>query len=397
MKVIFLFLEKFHITHVVLAGLVLLVLICCPEQGKASAAITPDQCCSCHLDVCEQSTTKRYVHAPVLENHCAVCHVKGGMPPVAQQAGDEEAHEEIAWFARDCQENNEHWFELPSHLASTTVSLMAKVGGRKVLEQEVALPSFENAERFPPQGGMAEIFDLRVVEVKKGVFLTARIAWKTDRITNAQVLYGEDSLNSRTALDDRWATNHEITVAGLDGGRNYRFVAVSQDINGNKAMSPEMLFSTRAFFDSSRRQGENVPVPVAMKANFYQQQGRVFGHFEADYPVSLRLGSKGQQHLAMAAQESQLSRPQGHLELTDPHSLTITVCVSCHPQAKGVHSHPVGIRPKAGMHIPSDYKIMADGRLSCMSCHQAHASDNEYRLTRASRKDLCLGCHRNFG
>ncbi|MBU0682472.1 MAG: hypothetical protein KKD73_13725 [Proteobacteria bacterium] len=374
-----------------------LTCIIAAAQGDASGTVAPEECCRCHFQVCEERASKRYVHAPILENHCAVCHVKGGMPSVGLGAVQEEANEEIEWFVRDSQEHNEHWFELPSHYAGTKITLMANAGENKVLNQEINLPTLDHAERFSLQQGEITISDLRVVEVKKGVFLSAIIAWKTDRITDAQVFYGEGDLGSSTALDNRWATEHEILVAGLDAGSRYRFVVVSHDIYGNKAMSQEMILSTRDFYSEPVLKPKGQPGQIAMKAHFYQEQGRFFARFATSHPVAVRLGRTGEQTLRVEANGVGTNRPQEHLELTDPYSLTITVCVGCHPQSKGEHSHPVDIRPKAGMHIPPEYRTMADGRLSCMSCHQAHASDNEYRLTRAKRKDLCLGCHRNFG
>lgn len=391
------FFNRFQIPLFVLGGVVVLGLIFSSERGDASGVTTPDQCCRCHQEVCEQSAIKRYVHAPVLENHCAVCHVTGAMAAIDSQVVDEEAQGEIEWFARDSQENNEHWFELPPQLAGTNISLMAKAGRRNVLQQEVELPSLDNAPQFPlPQGG-AKISELRVAEVKKGVFLSARVAWKTDRITDAQIFYGEGRLSSSTALDNRWATGHEIIVTGLEAGRNYTFVAVSYDIYGNKTMSRKMNFSTQDFYSEPVLQSKGGLEQIEMQASFYQGEGRFFARFATSHPVTMRLGRNDAQSLMVKGNGLEANRPEDHLALTDPHSLTITVCVNCHPQSKGVHSHPVGIRPKAGMNIPSDYQMMADGRLSCMSCHQAHASDNEYRLTRAKRKDLCLGCHRNFG
>lgn len=365
------------------------------RPGVEAADVVPtDSCCRCHGAVCADSAGKRYVHAPVLENMCAVCHVKGaGQTKVEEK----ESTAAVEWFVRDNQEDDEHWFELPSTLAGTPLALLATANGGTVLSQEITLPPLEQAEPFPARQGGAAIYDLRVVEVKKGVFLSARIAWKTDTITDAQVFYGEGNLEASTFLDDRWDTEHEITIAGLDAHRRYTFVAVSHDIFGNKAVSPQRVLATDDFYD-------HAPAPPSLqsrdelevRSRFYQDQGRFFARFASSRPVSLRLGRNSHQAaVGSTGQGGQL--PLAHPELTDVYALTITVCVGCHPDAKGPLSHPVDVRPKAGMHIPPEYAIMPDGRLSCMSCHQAHASDHEYRLTRARRKDLCLGCHRNFG
>ncbi len=367
------------------------------EQSEAGDTIMPAQCCRCHGDVCQQSDTKLYVHAPFLENNCAVCHVRGGLSSAEPAVVAEDFPDEVSWFARACQENKEHWFELPSSLAGTTIALLATAGSGKILAQEVALPALDQLPPLPGPPGEGKISDLHLVEVKKGVFVSARIAWKTNRLANAQLFFGKEELSSTTAVDHCWATDHEITLAGLAANREYKFVAVSRDIAGNEVSSPAMTLSTRNFFARAARQPAAAPDNVALQAAFYQQEGRFFAHFAGNQPVTMRLGQSAQQALRTMGDGMAAKTPADHLALTDSRSLTITVCVGCHPQSHGVRSHPVDIAPKAGMVIPPDYQTLADGRLSCMSCHQAHASEHEYRLTRASRKELCLGCHRNFG
>lgn len=391
------FLHRFYTPLLVLGGMLVFGLVFSAQQGGASATISPDQCCRCHLEVCEEAASRPYVHPPVLENQCAVCHVKGNITPAAQAETDPDKGEVIDWFAKDCQEDDEHWFELPASVANSTVALMAKAGGRKILEQEVALPSLDQVESFPLVQGGPEIFDLRVVEVKKGVFLSARIAWRTDRITDAQILYGDGTLKATTAMDSRWSTRHELMVTGLERGKTYQVVAASQDIYGNKTMSLPLLLSTHEFYSAPALPGLGEGQQVDMRASYYQQGDRLFARFATSHPVAMRLGRYDEQGMEVMAEEGDANVPQEHLEMTDPHFLTITACVGCHPQSKGKLSHPVDVRPKSGMYIPPEYHTMADGRLTCMSCHQAHASHNEYRLTRARRKDLCLGCHRNFG
>ena len=381
----------------VVGGLSVMAMLLSFEEGDASGITTPDKCCSCHAEVCQEPAKKRYVHTPVLENHCTVCHVKGGQPAPIKVAQSEKKKDKIDWFARDCEENDEHWFELPTQFASAKVALMAKAGGRKVLRKEVELPSLDSAERFPFLTGDPVISDLRIIEVKRGVFLSATIAWTTDRITDAQVVYGEKDLISSTALDDRWATEHKITITGLAAGKSYSFIAVSTDIYGNKAHSQEMALSTHDFFKKVERPKGKIPPQVNLRTRFFQQEDRLFAKFETDHPVAMRLGLNGGRIEKQIQNEINPEVPMDHLEMTDPYLLTIQVCFGCHPQSQGVHSHPVDIHPKAGMRIPPEYSTMADGRISCMSCHQAHASNNEYRLTRAKRKDLCLGCHRKFG
>lgn len=393
-----LFLKKCIWHPLLLVCFVGLGLLFSSKQGDAVALPTPDQCCRCHTDVCEDVQLKPYAHAPVLEKQCLGCHVKGSSPivNVSWKGSQKASPQEIEWFAREDRENYGHWFELPTHLAGSTVLLMARSADEEVLSENVKVPVLAEVEPLPMSESEEVISGFRVVEVKRGIFLSARLAWKTDRLTDAQVLYGEKELTLTTALDSRLDTDHEILIMGLKPGKEYNVVAASRDVSGNIAMSESIQLSTHDFFSEEAQQRPKVDGKVEMAAQFYQDKGKLFGHFVTNYPLSLRLGHS-EQPLLVGENVGEDGRPLEHLALTDPYSLNITVCLGCHPQTKGVLSHPIDIKPKAGMLIPADYKTIADGRVSCMTCHEPHASNNEYRLTKARRKDLCLGCHRNFG
>jgi predicted CXXCH cytochrome family protein len=63
---------------------------------------------------------------------------------------------------------------------------------------------------------------------------------------------------------------------------------------------------------------------------------------------------------------------------------------------KGSSSHPVNILPKPGMVIPPEYPLLADGRISCMSCHVYHGGNFEHRLVKPDKQSLCKGCHSDY-
>ncbi|PLX50891.1 MAG: hypothetical protein C0613_02335 [Desulfobulbaceae bacterium] len=398
---------KFIFLPLLVGSLCGLLLTGTPHLSLAGPEDDSGQCCTCHSEVCRESAGRLYVHAPVAEKRCVVCHGRSrsseeaGVRPVAYAAGQEDVQEddEIDWFTKDCRERTTHWFKLPGNAAGRSLIFMARANGRKILARQIVLPELAQVEPLPMAEGDPTIFDVRVMEVKRGVFLSARIAWKTDRLTDARLLYGVDELDSSTAVVQHLATRHEITITGLQAKQTYQVVALGRDVLGNEARSAPLLLSTaKAFrepeFSAPHFSGEELEVDTA----YYRHDERLFARFSTNYPVAIRLGRHGNgQPFGKNSDREEKRIPVGHPQLADPYTLAITVCVECHPQAKGVQSHPVDVGPKADMTIPADYSTMPDGRLSCMSCHQAHASDHEYRLTRARRKDLCLGCHRNFG
>lgn len=83
--------------------------------------------------------------------------------------------------------------------------------------------------------------------------------------------------------------------------------------------------------------------------------------------------------------------------MADERFTSLEVCYQCHEKLKGPLSHPVDVLPPSGMSIDRQtYRLLADGRLSCISCHQPHTGAPPYRLARKNQRRLCLGCHADY-
>lgn len=377
---------------VLLASIITLVITGLSEQGNASTPRNPKDCCSCHSDTCNDSQAKRYVHSPVRENNCAKCHVKQVIS--TQNNGTNEPKAEIKWFKKIYDLADEHWFELPGNSDNLILSVQARNKNSQVLEQEIIIPSLAQIDPFPSPQEEAKILDIKVREVKQGVFISANITWHTDRICNGKLMYGQNKIEATSESDPSWSTKHEITITGLERKKNYMVAAVSQDIFGNEVTSPTISFSTHDFFSSPSPVTPEPTGDIGLTPKFFKNNERIFASFTANQPVTMLLGFRNGPGSKAATNTTEL--PNQHLPLTAPYELSITACISCHPGSKGKLSHPVDVKAKKGMTIPDDYTTLADGRLTCMSCHEPHAANNHFRLIRENRKALCLGCHRNF-
>lgn len=367
--------------------------------GLAGGAIGPEQCCACHREVCEDTASKRYVHAPVREKQCALCHIASTGADRMTVAKKEEST--VRWLPGGYpRQEMECWFSIPPALAGKKIILQADGQGKKTLRQEVQLPKFLEAEQLTAVTKPPEITDLTVDEVKQGVFLTARVTWKTDRVTDSAVLYGENEATRKNIVDPWLSKDHEVLLTDLQPRKTYTFSVVSRDIFGNQKVSPAKTFSTHAFFSKPSIEKAKNTEKVTVSGKYFRVDNRFFARFVANQPTSMRLGTLDGT-MPASSKDSGLQSgklPPEHLPLTDPRFLNTGVCLTCHPQAKGVLSHPVDVKPKRGMIIDTrEYKILGDGRLTCMTCHVPHASDNETRLVKNDKKKLCLGCHKNFG
>jgi predicted CXXCH cytochrome family protein len=192
-----------------------------------------------------------------------------------------------------------------------------------------------------------------------------------------------------------YGTEHEVLIADLKPGKTYRFAAASRDLFGNRLVSPPQTFSTRVPFSAPAP--APVPEKVRVAARYFRTADQLLLRFSANQPVGIRLQAFGNPAAAGADGGRKAAvLPEGHPALAAPRFLNLDVCVSCHPGSRGSKSHPVDIFPKKGMHIDANiYRLLENGRISCMSCHVPHAADSEYRLVRAGKKALCLGCHGN--
>lgn len=376
----------------VLASTITLVLFGLSTRGGASSQIKPDECCRCHFDTCNESNTKRFVHSPVRENYCAECHIKQAITLPKKELPANKA--EIKWFSKIYTLADEHWFELPKNSEGRSLSIQVKNKTRQTVSQEITIPSLEDIAPFPVPQENSTISNVKVQEVKQGVFISANITWHTDRICDTKLLYGQNNIQSNTDADSHWTRHHEMTITGLERKKEYILAAASKDIFGNETTSSPITFSTHHFFASPDPTIPEVIAEIEVSNQFFKENQRIFISFAANQQVTMRLGFRGGDTATTGTNTTKL--PGQHLALTDPYELSITRCLTCHPESKGKLSHPVNVQPKKGMTIPDEFPTLSDGRLTCMSCHKAHAANDHYRLIRPNRKDLCLGCHRNF-
>jgi len=89
--------------------------------------------------------------------------------------------------------------------------------------------------------------------------LATTISWATDKPATSQVLFGvTNAYGSTTALDQKLATSHSATLAGLTPSTTYHFKVTSQDGSGNEAASQDQIFTTSSTVSTSTEEGTDV-------------------------------------------------------------------------------------------------------------------------------------------
>ena len=100
---------------------------------------------------------------------------------------------------------------------------------------------------------------ISVINVSNITDLAATISWATDKPATSQVLFGvTNAYGSTTTLDQKLATTHSATLAGLTPGTTYHFKVTSKDSSGNEAASQDQTFTTRSSVSGSTVVGTEV-------------------------------------------------------------------------------------------------------------------------------------------
>lgn len=392
--------------HSWLPAFFLLFFLLLPNNGPFAASNTkeplPTECEKCHNQAIEKEMEKRYIHQPFADRKCLTCHVDAhDSAPVAEQPSPDRARAKIRWLGISPSASTAHTFLLPVKTTREKIVMIdANAPGQSPLRQSLTIPpagtlvKAEN-DQTPPQ-----ITDIKA-NVQQGILLNAAISWQTDEKTNATVQYGIEDSGQTIEEKDRFVTDHEITLPGLQSGSTYQLAITCRDIFGNSATSPLFTFSTAKISPSAAPPAVQ-PMPgsekIAIKSSFSSiNDEHVMLELAANQPVAIAIGIAGEEpaerRVPLEKSDQSADQAREHIPLTDKRVSGMTICATCHKGYNQQKSHPVNILPKGKTKIPPEYPTLPDGRISCMTCHSNHAANIEYRLIKSSRKELCLGCH----
>ncbi|MDH5298203.1 MAG: cytochrome c3 family protein [Desulfobulbaceae bacterium] len=375
--------------------------------GGALAA-DDQECYACHKKMVDEQLRQPYVHKPFLEKRCTFCH--GGerktRPATAAGQGSDSAKggeksSPVKWLGESATPATSHWFLIPAASLDRQLVVESRLGSGPPQRQSFTIPALAFLPPVRDNGQPPVISDVRVVEVERGLFLSATIGWRTDEIADSAVLYGTKEL-SMAARDGGFGQEHRMTLVGLKANETYRFAVVSNDLFGNRRVGQTMSFSTAPKGGGAER---FVPLPLQdpggeckVEGEFFKSDGNYVVKLAVSRPATLYVGSAPVRPKSAAGGGGKDTAAAGgsHPVLSSEFVTQSSVCVSCHGRYLGTLSHPVNALPKKGMVIPPEYPTLPDGRITCMSCHRFHASDREFRLIKSSKRELCIGCHKDM-
>ncbi|MCK5231990.1 MAG: hypothetical protein KAR13_17085, partial [Desulfobulbaceae bacterium] len=346
------------------------------------------------------------VHLPFVQKKCAECHVSDSTveTPSDSKGTDRTFLEstKLKWISTSQSLSKTHWIPLSAKVVADTLYVKARDDIKILCMKKINLPPKEDLKEMKVEQAPPEISEVKVLQVERKLFFSAKIAWKTDEIANSKVVYGIKSLNKSSPVDLNLVSEHVIELAGLKARKKYQFKVISQDMFGNKSESDIITFSTSKLFSASNTADEkqrHAREKVELKGEFFFKDGDYLAKFTANQPVFVSVGVES---IAAARKGKSRVKKEGqkfinHYWLKSELDLLIINCYTCHPEVKEGRSHPVNVYPKSDMTIPPEYATLSDGRITCMSCHGTHASNYDFMLIKPTSKALCTGCHKDFG
>ena len=360
------------------------------------------RCTGCHEEVLTDSRERHISHRPVVKEQCEQCHLAGKKvsAPVKKSplAAKKEKREKVNWFWKSSGRSEEHLLRLSSAELSGKLFLNAIDANRRSLLKELSLPNFSNlpkkdAEKKPPV-----LSGLQVTGVRRAISVTATLQWQTDEYADAVVYYGIDNLQS-TKHVSKLSKQHSCNLMGLASGKTYQVKVVARDLFDNVIESPVLTFSTEKSFwnPPSTNFGKRVLLTnIKLDWEIFRLANDYLFVIKTDRPVAVSLGRTGRKEDKNLATRKVDTGGFSHVILKSAFDTNISVCKACHVEVKEEYSHPIKVKAPKGMVIPEDFALLPDKTLSCMTCHIQHSSDNEYRLRKPKKSELCRSCHSNY-
>lgn len=382
-------------------NLLLIVIVC--VLALLSDVSAASRCTGCHEEVLTESQERHISHRPVVKGECEQCHLAGKTisAPVKKSplAVKKEKKEKVNWFWKSSGRSEEHLLRLSSAELSGQLFLNAVDTNRRSVLKELSIPNFANlpkrdAEKKPPV-----LSGFQVTGVRRAISVTATLQWQTDEYTDAVVYYGIDNFRSSQHIS-QLSKQHSCNLMGLASGETYQVKVVARDLFDNVVESSVLSFSTEKSFwhPPSASFGKRALLTnVKLDWEIFRLAKDYLFIIKSDRPVSVSLGRTGRKEDKNTATRTvDTGGGFSHAILKSAFDTNVAGCKACHQEVKEEYSHPIRVKARPGMVIPADFALLPDKTLSCMTCHIQHASDNEYRLRKAKKSELCRSCHTNY-
>jgi predicted CXXCH cytochrome family protein len=338
--------------------------------------LTEAECIRCHQNTYLTMTRQKFVHPGALKD-CKMCHIKQVKAKTEKEIPVETYTLETLVFLDT--ENNASYI--------VRVRVKDREGKEAVSDEARFTPSKLTTkminDNIPPR-----ISNLRVLELREGVFYTAVLAWETDKFCTSAAEYGlEGGPVKLFPMSDQYTRNHRITFTRLMSSEHYVFRVISKDPFGNISKSGDLKVETKNPITNKKDPSDLWP--YVEDVNVVKVGNEIALRWKTNKET---IGVVDQGEVLLSEKPPDEPHYPGFADLRH-RGLYGCLSEGCH---KGnIHTktfHPIGTLSWRKARIPSDLPLLEGPVMLCVTCHTPHGGERNYRL-RKEEKTLCASCH----
>ena len=366
-----------------------------------------DQCLKCHQDLLDSSAVEMVVHRPFSQNRCALCHSTTGevtteaISPEEEWVSETSESDKIEWLAESFTENILQVALLPVDICNSDLIIKLWYQNRDKQQRTIHCP--DNAaistDLSPKQRPTVSLF--RRYNYNDKLFTRATLSWTTNVPCRCKLLYRSDNHEYVDPEDDFYTVAHRLEIRNFNPANTQ----VSVECDDTFQQHTQLQFTPITMLPMTAENPEEFPASelAEFSTDFRRIGDAIEVTISTTQPAAIALGRNEVETPQLPVPQSEpsinaatLPAATEHPPLTEEKQVNTTICFQCHKETVEVASHPINVLAPPGMIIPPEYPLLSDGRMTCMTCHARHSSNNEARLLKEGKKELCIGCHKNY-
>lgn len=332
-------------------------------------------CIGCHENV--YSSIIRYSKQhPRSSDECQMCHITD-LAPAREVPVDTFTRENLIYLD-------------VADMVNYRVKVKVKDKEGKAVSREIGFtPSSINEalidDKKPPL-----ISNVRVEEIKAGIFYSAVLTWETDEPSTSQLEYGLSSKYGEVSPpDNRYTKEHTAIIERLVPDEKYHSRAISKDPFGNAARSDDFIFKVKNPFVEKQGEPQNKPSVDDIKVV------KIGGKTALWWKTNKKTTSVVEV-AEVISRKNIVSKEPHYPGLTTMKYAGLDGCLSegCHKG--GIHkktAHPTGSLSWVKATPPVDLPLAGGVIMLCSTCHSPHGGNYDHILRKEESK-LCTSCHR---
>jgi len=357
-------------------------------------AAEPASCQECHKKYIDEQMERSFVHQPFLAKKCGLCHTPDWVNDAAESDGEAVLPKKTKELGINDNLAQTHLFSIPKDYKPTVLFIEAKSSSSKSYSVKLKVPPFKDLEFLTSDVKPPRIYEVQVIEIERASMVSAKITWHTDELSTSIMNYGVNQPDGQSVQSSQYLTDHFVELYSLKPDVTYYFIIKAQDIYSNSRESRIFTFSTEKNYHLEKSEHpENKHEAIKLKSEILRSEDNYLVRISANQHVRMKISTYDLPHAALVQKKSP-DLPLNHPLMKSAYESNVLLCEMCHQVLSEKFSHPVHFRARLGSNIPADYPRLPNGQMSCLTCHEYHASNYPNHMRKSAERELCIGCHK---